>query len=394
MLSSVLVYNLKEDIREDALQHLELFTEYGRLALEESGEKPFQKLQFLVRDWRYPFETAYGASGGDKIVAERLQVSDKQHPELQKLRKHIHSCFSHIDGFLLPFPGEQVASDPQFDGKLKDISSLFLKHLSDFVPRLLSPEKIVVKRISGNEVRCKELVQFFRAYVDIFRGDEMPKPMSVMAATSEANNQAALAESKEAYKNAMSAVCGGERPFVNERVLESEHCRARDHAVEVFSSRPKMGGKENAVVFLERLEQEIEEAYTEYRAHNDSKNIFKAANTPISLAALGVLFYVLAQFFSLLRLTPIASVLNLFMMATFILFVTWAYAKYTGNLTDVTEAIDKLAVNLWESGLQPVMNKLAHEGSQYAARMAIERMNSTTSMTSPTSSTSKSKKTQ
>ena len=27
------------------MQHLQLFTEYGRLALEDSGETPFQKLQ-------------------------------------------------------------------------------------------------------------------------------------------------------------------------------------------------------------------------------------------------------------------------------------------------------------------------------------------------------------
>ena len=51
MLSSVLVYNLTANIQEDDLQHLELFTEYGRLAIEDSGETPFQKLQFLVRDW-------------------------------------------------------------------------------------------------------------------------------------------------------------------------------------------------------------------------------------------------------------------------------------------------------------------------------------------------------
>jgi Guanylate-binding protein, N-terminal domain len=41
------VYNLTSNIQEDDLQHLQLFTEYGRLALEDSGETPFQKLQVL-----------------------------------------------------------------------------------------------------------------------------------------------------------------------------------------------------------------------------------------------------------------------------------------------------------------------------------------------------------
>ena len=83
MVSSVLVYNLTSNIQEDDLQHLQLFTEYGRLALEDSGETPFQKLQFLVRDWSYPYEAPFGAEGGKRILERRLEVSDKQHSELQ-----------------------------------------------------------------------------------------------------------------------------------------------------------------------------------------------------------------------------------------------------------------------------------------------------------------------
>ena len=64
MTSSVLVYNLFNNIQEDDLQHLHYFTEYGRLALEDSGQIPFQKLQFLVRDWQYPYEEPYGQEGG------------------------------------------------------------------------------------------------------------------------------------------------------------------------------------------------------------------------------------------------------------------------------------------------------------------------------------------
>ena len=42
---SVLVYNLTQNIQEDDLQHLNMFTEYGRLAMEDTGDTPFQRLQ-------------------------------------------------------------------------------------------------------------------------------------------------------------------------------------------------------------------------------------------------------------------------------------------------------------------------------------------------------------
>ena len=51
-------------------------------------------------------------------VCARFQVSDKQHPELQSLRKHIRSCFQEIGCFLMPHPGLKVATNQHFDGRL------------------------------------------------------------------------------------------------------------------------------------------------------------------------------------------------------------------------------------------------------------------------------------
>lgn len=180
MLSSVQCYNLSQNIQEDDLQHLQLFTEYGRLALAESGKKPFQRLQFLVRDWSFPYEAEYGALGGHRILQRRLEINDRQHPELQSLRKHITSCFSEIACFLMPHPGLVVANNPTFDGRLSDITPEFKNSLKSLIPMLLAPENLILKEINGQKVRARDLIQYFKSYMAIYKGNELPEPKSML----------------------------------------------------------------------------------------------------------------------------------------------------------------------------------------------------------------------
>lgn len=49
-----------------------------------------------MRDWSYPYEFDYGLEGGEKVLTKRLERSEKQHDELQRVRTHIQSCFSGI----------------------------------------------------------------------------------------------------------------------------------------------------------------------------------------------------------------------------------------------------------------------------------------------------------
>ena len=120
MTSSTFIYNLDENIQEDDLQHLQFFTNFGKLALDESGDAPFQKLVFLLRDWQFPYEKPFGAEGGRQLLETALevqintfdfihalveQVNDEQPEELQNVRKDLTSCFDKMECFLLPYPG-------------------------------------------------------------------------------------------------------------------------------------------------------------------------------------------------------------------------------------------------------------------------------------------------
>lgn len=61
-------------VQED-LDHLQLLTEYGHLALELTEVQPFQSLIFLARD--FPERPPYGFCNGKEMLENRLQVKGK-----------------------------------------------------------------------------------------------------------------------------------------------------------------------------------------------------------------------------------------------------------------------------------------------------------------------------
>lgn len=374
MTSSVLIYNLDDNIQEDDFQHLNFFTEYGRLALDEEGEAPFQKLLMLVRDWQYPYEQPFGAEGGKQLLQFQMEVDD-EHEEIQKRRSSLKSCFSEMSCFLLPHPGRNVATNPHFTGHLKDIDPEFLEHLEAFVPTVLAPEALKVKKAGGKAVRCKDMVQYFKSYMEILKGDDMPEPKSMLEVTIQANNLVSLASALELYMDTMEEFCGGDKPYLNEQDVEVEHLRVVDLAMQEFDSRRKMGGEEYSQEYREKLNNEIEEAYNQFKANNEAKNVFKAANAPITLFLIWGVLYIVAQVAALLMLYPVITVTNWLMWLLFAIGVTWGYVKYSGNFPNIGVKIEEVTAVVWEKAVQPILTKIAERTAQEAVDKFSSKMN-------------------
>lgn len=52
-----------------------------------------QSLMFLLRDWSYPYEHAYGLSGGNQFLEKRLQVGHVTHVVLAVCVTQSHVCW-------------------------------------------------------------------------------------------------------------------------------------------------------------------------------------------------------------------------------------------------------------------------------------------------------------
>ena len=107
--------------------------------------------------------------------------------------------------------GRAVATKPTFNGELSDIDPEFLDHMKELVPHLLEPGRLRVKEAGGKSVKCKELVQCFKSYMDVLAGNDMPEPKSMLEVTIEANNLVSLQSGKELYIASMESLCGGDK---------------------------------------------------------------------------------------------------------------------------------------------------------------------------------------
>ncbi|KAF6026044.1 atl [Bugula neritina] len=360
MLSSIQVYNLHSNIQENDLQHLQLFTEYGKLATSDVSDiKPFQSLLFLVRDWSYPYDYEYGIEGGNQLLGTFLELSPTQHEELQLLREHIRSCFETIDCYLMPHPGLGVATNPRFDGRLSDVEVLFKEHLAQLVPQLLNQENLIIKEISGNKVTAQDLVEYFKVYMEIFKGDTLPEPKSLVRATAEANNLVALTTAKSLYTSKMESTCGGDKPYLNTEQLKEAHKIFKQQSVEAFHSVKKIGGAEFSSSYLEELEHAIDEAWENYSSANDAKSILRTMRTPITLFSCFVICYLMSGLFAVLGISALVSLLNAMLLISLVLLATWGYCRHSGELREVGTKIDEFAQLVWDLALSGPIQKIS-----------------------------------
>lgn len=178
LLASIQCYNVMQNVQEDDLQHLQLFTEYGRLVMQQTDDIPFQNLLFIVRDW--PYAQQYSFGNGQDFIDKKLTSNEKQTAEMRQLRDQIRQSFDKVGAFLLPHPGFVVSEGRFTNGDFEQIESRFITYVKELAPSLFAPENLIVKQISGQKVRANDLATYMQAYVNVFNSDTLPEPKSVL----------------------------------------------------------------------------------------------------------------------------------------------------------------------------------------------------------------------
>eukprot|EP00602_Paraphysomonas_sp_CaronLab_P005389 CAMPEP_0185020938 /NCGR_PEP_ID=MMETSP1103-20130426/3584_1 /TAXON_ID=36769 /ORGANISM="Paraphysomonas bandaiensis, Strain Caron Lab Isolate" /LENGTH=550 /DNA_ID=CAMNT_0027552149 /DNA_START=38 /DNA_END=1687 /DNA_ORIENTATION=+ len=321
MISSYQIYNVDKRIQEDNLQHLALFSEYGRMALGEQNtdtpaddvvnevhddcntenetedvkpdtnvivKSPFQRIEFLVRDWQN-FDTDWedalesGKSENEVFKAYHSEMMEYLHSviksrgasDLQSTRDQISRCFEKVGCFLLPHPGFHVIKK-NYAGDIEKIEASFRGLLNHYV-RFIFDTIIEPKRINNRSITGPELLNFIKAYAAMFEHDGscFPKAMTMLEATADANNRNAYDMAIKSYKSAMDAVAGPEGHFVKESNLNVIHKESLQSALSIFNEIAEMGSEVAIGRKRTELLDDIEKERKRYFDSNAYRNPFR-----------------------------------------------------------------------------------------------------------------------
>mmetsp|Transcript_37072 Transcript_37072/g.86486 ORF Transcript_37072/g.86486 Transcript_37072/m.86486 type:complete len:646 (-) Transcript_37072:406-2343(-) len=327
LISSHQVYNVEKRVQEDHLQQLALFSEYGRLALDierkescrrlDVGDsdsdgtddkkkpkkkkrasilktKPFQRIEFLVRDWQnfdeddlddldIPALTSSMSSYLESVLMEPAGQSD-----LADTRRQIEACFVETKCFLLPHPGIAVTKK-KFDGTVANIDPSFLALLDEYCQRVFDPSSLEPKMINGRALNPASFTNYVTCYAKMFEdGARFPSAKTVLAATAEANVANAVYASIERYNSEMDTFAGPSvSHFAAAGEFEAFHEACRDATLEFYAATADFGPPDTIKAGRERVETHIETGKEMYEGLNASRDPLKglgAIALPVTVA--------------------------------------------------------------------------------------------------------------
>lgn len=280
LLSSYQIYNVEKRIQEDNLQQLALFSEYARMAMStyekasEDTHKPFQKIEFLVRDWQN-FDEEEDYEEMEKEMEKYLDkvIADREAKDLQDTREQIRSCFEDVSCYAMTHPGMAVTKK-KYTGDVNAMDETFLNLMDRYCARVFNWESLKAKMIRGREITAVELGTYIKAYAELFAsGAHFPEAATLLEATASANNTNAVNLAVAEYKDQMNRIAGPHcSSYIKPEELKELTEQVVKESLEVFESIATFGNQKDIDKARAQLTETMEENFEMYNSLNDSRN--------------------------------------------------------------------------------------------------------------------------
>ncbi|KAK4780276.1 hypothetical protein SAY87_016382 [Trapa incisa] len=250
VLSSVLIYNLPETIREADISRLSFAVElaeefYGRVKGQDIAFEPAKLLWLIQRDFLQ-------GKSVQEMVNEALQLvpntdGDKNINQVNQIRESLAMMGENSTAFSLPQPHlQRTKLCDMKDDELDPTYVLKRDQLKQLVASIILPKIVQGKTLNG-----KEFVSFLEQILEALNKGEIPSTGSLV----EIFNKGILERCLKLYSDMISRVS---LPL-SENSLQQSHKRSRELAMKAFDEQHF--GRHHAKRSAVQLEEEIEKIY-------------------------------------------------------------------------------------------------------------------------------------
>lgn len=92
----------------------------------------------------------------------------------------VESSYDNSQAYLLP-----KVNLSTFDGDIEGVDQTYLNHIKEFVPEILRPENLAVKKINGQQMRANEFIESLQFYTNGLKENTVPETAKIYAVGSE-----------------------------------------------------------------------------------------------------------------------------------------------------------------------------------------------------------------
>lgn len=250
VMSSVLIYNLPETIREADISRLSFAVElaeefYGRVKGQDIAFEPAKLLWLIQRDFLQ-------GKSVQQMVDEALRRipnddGDKNIELVNQIRESLAIMGDKSTAFSLPQPHlQRTKLCDMKDGELDPLYVKKREQLKELVAGIIRPKIVQGKTLNG-----KEFVSFLEQILDALNKGEIPSTGSLV----EVFNKGILERCLNLYSENMAKL----RLPHTEQDLQEAHKRSRDAAMQVFDGQHF--GRHHAKKSVMQLDEEIQKVY-------------------------------------------------------------------------------------------------------------------------------------
>lgn len=163
--------------------------------------------------------------------------------------------------------GGKTSSNEGYKGNWGDMDEDFKEELSKIIPYLLSPERLVIKKVNGMHTTGVEFLEYVEKFFKIFQSDRIPQARAVFEMTVDTHFTSIINSCLDRYSFLIFDKPGNiekieDIPFINERI--------KNEVLLMYKDAKKMGNAEHEAKFRKTLEDQMDKIYNEWKDQTEA----------------------------------------------------------------------------------------------------------------------------